>query len=229
MEIGGLRVVASPVRVHWGREGRSEVRVPDGGGRGCPLSLGSEACRRGRSADGPRLPTGTGARPSSSPPCPAPCATPGRRLRGEGLLFSAPAPTCSGSGPLPPGGARGATARDSSPTLNPGLRGRLHSPGGPSPPPGPARPGAGQGCPAGVGVFLAPSAGAGLLVGGVTAALRRGACCPPPPPCSSYAAPRAPPGACSAVRVSSGLQAALLSDAASLCPVPGGPALCCLC
>lgn len=56
MEIGGLRVVASPVRVHWGREGRSEVRVPDGGGGGCPLSLGSEACRRGQSADGPRLP-----------------------------------------------------------------------------------------------------------------------------------------------------------------------------
>ena len=50
MEIGGLRVVASPVRVHWGREGRSEVRVPDGGGEGVSTLTGQRSLQAGLNA-----------------------------------------------------------------------------------------------------------------------------------------------------------------------------------
>ena len=74
MEIGALRVVMSssflPVPCALGPGG--SLWGPGAqrrGWEGCPLSLGSEACRRGR--DGPRLPTAAGAGPSPSQPLPA--------------------------------------------------------------------------------------------------------------------------------------------------------------
>lgn len=229
MEIGGLRVVASPVRVHWGREGRSEVRVPDGGGEGVSTLTGQRSLQAGpeRGTD-PASPPAPG--PGPAPPRPARplvrpqgCISVGRAscspplpplAQGRGLFF----PEVPGgrlpetqAPPSTPGSATASTAREA-----PAHR--------------PARLARGRGRDARVGRSRSGT------VSGCWAFSWRGHCCfvprgllPDPPPCSSYPAPRAPPGACSAVRVSSGLQAALLSDAASLCRVPGGPALCCLC
>ena len=170
MEIGGLRVVASPVRVHWGREGRSEVRVPDGGGGGVSTLTGRTPPphrRRGQAQLLPALPgplcDPRAASPWGGPPVLRPCphllrvgASSSRRCQGGDCPRLKPHPQPRAPQPPP-------------------------QPGRPQPTARPGSPGGGAGMPGWVGVFPAPSAGAGLLVGGVTAALCRGASCPTRP------------------------------------------------
>lgn len=213
--------------------GRVALRsgCPTAGVRGCPLSLGSEACRRGRSAGRTPPPHPRRGQAQLLPALPGPLCDPRAASPWGGPPVLRPRPhllrvgasssrRCQGGDcprlephpqPRAPGSATASTAREA-----PAHR--------------PARLARGRGRDARVGRSLSGT------VSGCWAFSWRGHCCfvprgllPDPPPCSSYPAPRAPPGACSAVRVSSGLQAALLSDAASLCRVPGGPALCCLC
>lgn len=163
--------------------GRVALRsgCPTAGVRGCPLSLGSEACRRGRSAG--RTP-------------------PPHRRRGQAQLLPAlPGPLCDPRAASPWGGPPvlrpcphllrvGASSSrrcqgGDCPRLEPHPQPRAPQPppqlGRPQPTARPGSPGGGAGMPGWVGVFPAPSAGAGLLVGGVTAALCRGASCPTRP------------------------------------------------
>lgn len=205
MEIGALRVVMSssflpvpcalgPGGSLWGPGARRR------GWEGCPLSLGSEACGRGR--DGPRLPTAAGAGPSPSQPCPAldPRRTPGRASprRRSPVLRPRPHLLRGGASSSRGLGEGVAIARDSSPTLSPGLCNPVLSPGGPNPPARPGSPGGEAGMPGRVRVFPAGT------VSGCSASSWRSHCWfvprgllprPRPPPCSSCSAPRAPPGA----------------------------------